>query len=198
MNPVTLFKLFFMPTRGWQDLLRTRPSVPRLFMLHVIPFSLIPSLMIYVAGMNNSIPLLDVMPGINILLVSISFFIIQLIAVPVMAIVLRQLGEVAEVQPNYRDSFILASVAPTPLWLAPVFLIVPNTLVILAVFTLAMMAAFGIIFYSLPTLHNIKDEARALYYYGGIVMAGMIAYASLVLSIVVIWGSLQRLDFAIA
>lgn len=193
MHPVTMFKLFFMPTRGWQDLLRTQPSVPRLFMLHVIPFSLIPSVMLYIAGINHSIPMLEQMPSGNILLVSVAFFIIQLIAVPVMAIVLRQLGEVAEVHTNYRDSFILASVAPTPLWMAPVFLVVPNTLVILVVFTLAMMAAFGIIFYSLPTLHNIKDEARALYYYGGIVMAGMIASASLVLSVIVIWGSLLRL-----
>ncbi|MBU3737034.1 MAG: YIP1 family protein, partial [Methylobacterium sp.] len=135
MNPVTLFKLFFMPTRGWQDLLRTRPSVPRLFMLHVIPFSLIPSLMIYVAGMNNSIPLLQEMPSGNTLVVSVSFFVIQLIAVPIMASILRQLGEVADVHPSSRDSFILASVAPTPLWLAPVFLVVPSTTVILVVFT---------------------------------------------------------------
>jgi hypothetical protein len=198
MNPVTLFKLFFMPTKGWQDLLSTQPSIPRLFMLHVIPFSLIPSLMIYIAGMNNSFPLLEIMPSSNMLLVAVSFFVIQLIAVPIMATVLRQLGEVAEVHPNYKDSFILAAVAPTPLWLAPVFLIVPNILFILAIFTLAMMAAFGIIFYGLPTVLNVRDEGRALFYFGGIVMAGMVASAFLFLCVLVIWGSLQSLQFAAA
>lgn len=196
MNPVTLFKLFFMPTKGWQDLLSTQPSIPRLFMLHVIPFSLIPSLMIYIAGMSNSFPLLEVMPSSNMLLVAISFFVIQLIAVPIMATVLRQLGEVAEVHPAYKDSFILAAVAPTPLWLAPVFLIVPNILVIFAVFTLAMMAAFGIIFYGLPTVLNVRNEGRALLYFGGIVMAGMVASAFLVVCMLVIWGSLRTLQFA--
>lgn len=196
MNPVTLFKLFFMPTKGWQDLLSTQPTMPRLFLLHVVPFSLIPSLMLYIAGINNSVPLLKIMPSGNMLLVAVAFYVIQLIAVPIMATILRQLGEVAEVHPSYKDAFILAAVAPTPLWLAPIFLIVNNTLVILAIFTLAMMAAFGIIFYGLPTLLNVKDEGRALMYYGGIVIAGMVASAFLVLCVLVIWGSLQGLNLA--
>ena len=198
MNPVTLFKLFFTPTRGWQDLLSTQPSIPRLFMLHVVPFSLIPSLMFYVANMNNTFPMLEALPGNKMLLVAVSFFVIQLISVPIMATVLRQLGEVAEIRASYRDSFILASVAPTPLWLAPVFLFVPNLLLILGVITLAMMAACGIIYYGVPTLFKVSDEGRAMFYFGGVVMAGMIASAFLVVCALVIWGSLQGLHFAVA
>lgn len=195
MNPVTLFKLFFMPTRGWQDLLNARPSVPGLFMLHVLPFSLIPSVMIYVAGINNALPLLQELSSGRLALVAVSFYVIQLIAVPVMATVLRQLGEVADVHPSYKEAFILAAVAPTPLWMAPLFLWVPNLLVIMAVFTLAMMAASGIIYYGVPAVFNVRNEDRAMLYFGGIVMAGMIASAFLVVCALVIWGSLQGLQF---
>ena len=196
MNPVTLFKLFFRPTQGWLDLLRTQPSIPRLFMLHVIPFSLIPSLSLYLAGVHHSLPLFEALPANKMLLVAASFFVIQLIAVPFMATVLRQLGEVAEIHPSYKEAFILAAVAPTPLWMAPLFLWVPDLRVVLAVFTLAMMAACGIIFYGVPTLFKVKDEGQAMFYFGGVVVAGMIASAFLTVCVLVIWGSLENLTFS--
>lgn len=196
MNPVTLFRLFFTPTRGWQDLLSSHPSIPRLFMLHVIPFALIPSVMIYLAGRNNTLPILELLPDSKLLLVAIAFFIIQLIAVPVMAMVVRQLGEVAEIHPSFRDSFILAAVAPTPLWMAPIFLAIPNTLILLAVITLALMASAGFIYYGVPTVFNIKEEGHAMLYFGGILIAGVVASGFLMVCTLVIWGGLQNLQFA--
>ena len=55
MSISTLFKLFFSPTQGWQALISKRAPVHRLFLLHVVPFSLIPPLMIYMAGNKGQI-----------------------------------------------------------------------------------------------------------------------------------------------
>ena len=146
MHPLTLFRLFLSPTQGWRDLMEDRPSIHRLYLLHVIPFALIPSLMIYIAGQEHSQRFLDLLPGNKLIIVAVAFFLVQLVIVPAMASIVRQLAEVAEIHPSYREAFTLAAVAPTPLWLAPLFLTIPDILVNIGITSLAMLASAGLIY----------------------------------------------------
>ena len=196
MNPLTLFKLFFTPTKGWEDLMAKQPSMHRLYMLHVIPFSLIPPLMIYIAGNKHSELFFDLLPGNKLIIVAIAFFIVQLAIVPVMASILRQLAEIAEVHPSYKDAFTLAAVAPTPLWMASLFLVVPSILVNIAITSLAMMAAAGFIYYGIPTVFKIREQGHALLLFGAILMAGVTAWGVLMVCTLMVWGSVQNLHFA--
>ncbi|HEY8119171.1 MAG TPA: Yip1 family protein [Methylophilaceae bacterium] len=196
MNPITLFKLFFTPTKGWEALIQSQPSLHRLYMLHVIPFSLLPPLMIYIAGNNHSEMFFDLLPGNKLIIVSVAFFLVELVAVPAMAIVVRQLAEVAEIHPSYKEAFTLAAVAPTPLWMAPVFLAVPSILVNILVTSLAMMASAGFIYYGIPTVFRIKEPGHALLLFGAILMAGVIAWGFLMVSTLMVWGAVQNLQFA--
>ena len=67
MNLSTLFKLFWSPTDGWKQLLKACPSIPKLFILHVVPLSCIPPLMIfYSAKSADTFLLVDMLsPTIN-------------------------------------------------------------------------------------------------------------------------------------
>ena len=141
MNLTTLFKLFWSPTAGWQELLDTRPSIPRLFLLHVVPLACIPPLMIFFASKStDAFLLVDILPPHKLALVGLIFFMIQLMAVPMMALIIKQLGEIANIQPSYQSAFTLAAVAPTPLWLSALILLIPNFLVLVSLGTLALMA----------------------------------------------------------
>lgn len=197
MNPMTLFKLFFKPTAGWEALIASQPSMHRLFLLHVIPFALIPSVMIYIAGTRDSLMFFDLLPESKLLLVSFILLLVQLTMVPVMAIIVRQLAEIADSHPSYQQSFILAAVAPTPLWMAPVFLVVPSMMVNMAVTSLAMMAAAGFIYYGVPTVFKIKERGHAHLLFGAILVAGVIAWGFLMVCTLVVWGSVQNLNFAL-
>lgn len=197
MNPMTLFKLFFKPTAGWQALIASQPSMHRLFLLHVIPFALIPSVMIYIAGTKQTLMFFDLLPGNKLLLVSFILFLVQLAVVPVMATIVRQLAEIADSHPSYKQAFTLAAVAPTPLWMAPVFLIVPDMLVNMAVTTLAMMAAAGFIYYGIPTVFKIKEQGHVYLLFGAILVAGVVAWGFLMVCTLVVWGSVQNLNFAV-
>lgn len=197
MNPMTLFKLFFKPTAGWEALMASQPSMHRLFLLHVIPFALIPSVMIYIAGTNQTIMFFDLLPGNKLVLVSLILFLVQLVVVPVMATILRQLAEVADSHPNYRQAFILAAVAPTPLWMSPVFLIVPDVIVNIVVTILAMMASAGFIYFGIPTVFKIKEQGHVYLLFGAILVAGVVAWSFLMVCTLVIWGSVQNLQFAV-
>jgi hypothetical protein len=50
MNILALPKMIFSYTEGWDDLVRMRPTVAKVFALYVVPMSLIPPLMIFYAG----------------------------------------------------------------------------------------------------------------------------------------------------
>lgn len=197
MNPVTLFKLFFTPTAGWEELIASKPTMHRLFLLHVLPFSLIPPVMIYIVGQSHTILFFDLLPGSKLLLVSVILFFIQLVVVPVMASILRQLAEIADSHPSYREAFVLAAVAPTPLWMAPIFLFVPDIIVNIGITSLAMMASAGFIYYGIPTVFKVREQGHVYLLFGAILMAGATAWGFLMVSTFVIWGSVQNLQFAV-
>ncbi len=197
MNPMTLFKLFFKPTAGWESLMASQPSMHRLFLLHVLPFAMIPPVMIYFVGKSHTILFFDLLPGSKLILVSLILFFVQLVVVPVMASIIRQLAEIADSHPTYRESFILAAVAPTPLWMAPVFLVVPDIIVNIGITSLAMMASAGFIYYGIPTVFKIKEQGHVHLLFGAVLMAGATAWGFLMISTFVIWGSVQNLQFAV-
>lgn len=198
MHPLTLFRLFLSPTQGWKDLMQTQPTIHQLYLMHVIPFALIPPLMIYIAGSNRSLLFFDLLPGNKLIVVAVAFFLVQLVIVPAMASIVRQLAEIAEVHPPYKDAFILAAVAPTPLWMAPIFLVIPDILLNLGITSLAMMASAGFIYYGVPSVFKIKEQGHALLLFGAILMAGVIAWGFLMVCTLLVWGSVQNLQFATA
>lgn len=195
MNPLNLFWLFASPARGWSRLVHARPSIHRLYLLHVIPFSLIPPLMVYFAGSKYGGQFFPLMGASKLLLVAAIFFLIELVAVPVMGVIIRQLGEVAEIHPSYKDAFMLAAVAPTPLWMAPVFLLVPSVMLNLLVVALAMMAAAGLIYYGIPSVFRLKEKGHAMLLFGAVLIAGVVAWGFLMVSTLVVWGGVQSLQF---
>lgn len=195
MNLTTLFKLFWTPTAGWHELLAAKPSMPRLFMLHVVPLASIPPLMIFLTAMSaDSTFLIGILSPRKLILVGLILFIIQLMAVPMMALLIKQLGEVVNIQPTFQSAFTLAAVAPTPLWLSALLLVAPSFIVLVTFGSLALMASFGLIYYGLPLVFEIKGKDNAAMYFGGVMIAGTVALAFLMLSTLVILGSLQNLS----
>lgn len=194
MSLLNLFWLFFVPTKGWRHLTQSKPSLHRLFLLHVVPLSLIPPLFVYFAAGHYATDLLPVLSPFKLFLVSLILFLVELIAVPAMALILRQLAEIADVHPSYHDAFILAAVAPTPLWLMPIMFLIPNMAINLIALTLALMATVGFIYYGTPVVFKIKERGHAMLLFGAILTAGVVAWVSLMVSTLVVLGSVQSLQ----
>jgi len=193
MSLLNLFWLFAVPTKGWRHLMQSRLSMHRLYLLHVVPLSLIPPLFIYFAAGKYAGDLLPVLSNPKLMLVAVILFVVELVAVPVMALIVRQLAEVAEIQPSFHDSFTFAAVAPTPLWLAPITFLIPNMTVNLVALTLALMATVGFIYYGIPAVFRIKEKGHAILMFGAVLTAGVIAWVFLMISTLVVLGSVQNL-----
>lgn len=193
MSLLNLFWLFVVPNKGWRHLMQSRLSMHRLYLLHVVPLSLIPPLFIYFAAGNYAGDILPVLSQAQLLLVSIILFIVELVAVPLMALLLRHLAEIADSHPSYHDAFTLAAVAPTPLWLVPIVFLIPNMLVDLIALTMALMATAGFIYYGIPTVFRIKERGHAMLLFGAVLTAGIIAWVFLMVATLVVLGSVQNL-----
>lgn len=197
MNPLILFSLFATPARGWSRLVHSKPSIPGIFFLHVVPFSLIPPLMLYVAGGKYGGHFFPTMSPTKLLLIALILFLVELAAVPIMGMLIRQLGELGEIHPSFKDSFIIAAVAPTPLWMAPIFLLVPNALVIVVVISLALMATAGLLYYGIPVMFRMKEQGHATLVFGAVLIAGTVALGFLMVCTLVVWSSIQNLQYAL-
>ncbi|HEY9278301.1 MAG TPA: Yip1 family protein [Methylotenera sp.] len=193
MSLLNLFWLFFVPTKGWRHLMQAKYSMHRLYFLHVVPLSLIPPLFIYFEAGNYAVDLLPVLSKAQLLLVATILFIVELVAVPLMGLILRQLAEVADAHPSYHDAFTLAAVAPTPLWLVPIVFLIPNMLVGLIALTMALMATVGFIYYGIPSVFRIKERGHAMLLFGAVLTAGVIAWVFLMVATLVVLGSVQNL-----
>jgi hypothetical protein len=165
----------------------------RLYLLHVVPMSLIPPLFIYCAAGRYAGNLLPVLSDSKLLLVALILFVVELASVPVMALIIRQLAEVAEIHPTYHQAFTFASVAPTPLWLAPIVFLIPDMTVNLIALTMALMATVGFIYYGAPAVFHVKERGHAILLFGAVMTAGVIGWTLLMIVTLVVLGSVQNL-----
>lgn len=196
MHPISLFWLFAAPNKGWQQLVNSRPTLHRIYLLHVLPFSLIPPIMMLLAG-HAGMPMFQLVSRPKLALIAIALFLVQMVVVPLMAGVVRHLAEIIDCHPTYRETFLLAAIAPTPLWMAPICLFFPDLFVTLIIVALALMAAAGLIFYGIPAIFKIHDQGKILLIFGAILSAGMIAWGFLMVMTLVVWGAIQNLHLPI-
>jgi hypothetical protein len=179
---------------GWPELSRIHPSVARLFAFLVVPLSLVPPLMYAyaeVAAPGAVLPLVE--PPLQweeLAVVGIVFFAIELADVALMASYIQQLGELADVHPDYSTAYVLAAVAPTPLWLSALGLFVPslwfNVLLVIA----AWSCSVALIRNGVRPLFGIADEHKAMRFADAVTAAGVVVWIGMLLLFMMLLGML--------
>ena len=194
MNLITLYKLFATPSKGWKEVVKHNPPVHLLFIFYVVPLALIPSFIIGHADRTHMWELLSLINPHSLPLVGSALFVVQLIVVAMMAVVMRQLADLADTKISFQSAFTLAAICPTPLWLSAIALLIPNSLVVIAAVCLAMMASVGLMYYGVPQIYKVKNQGQSMLLFGGILIAGVVAMGFLMVATLVIWGSVQNLS----
>lgn len=183
-------KMLHLPEfHGLEHVARAHLSVAKLFFLYALPLSIIPPLMLYYAGtMYRGALLLD-FTSAQLQTIGVVFFITELVMLFAMAALIQRIGEVIEFHPSFEDAFKLAVIAPTPLWLAPLFLFIPSFTVNLLVGPLALIAAGGLIYYSVPSVLKVEEKGHAMLLSGWICSAGMVAWAAMMYLTLLTWNA---------
>src|SRR3990172_2673831 len=176
MSPLQMPSMIWSFHKGWDELIKHRPSVSRVFGLVVFPMSLLPPAMIYWAGGNyGDVFIAGVSPEQWHAAAGI-FFLAELLTVPFMAWLMHLASRANDVAANFRECFTLASIAPIPLWLSSLVVFVPNLVVGVLVGGLALLCSLGLTFRGVYALLHMHDDVRALQIATVLTGAGLLAW----------------------
>lgn len=176
MSPMQMPKMILSFHAGWDELIKVHPSISRIFVLLVLPFSLLPPAMIFHAGGNyGDVFAAGVTPGQWHASAAI-FFVAELLTVPVMAWLMHLVCRANDVPAPYPTCFTLAAIAPIPLWISSLVLFVPNLAVGVVVGALALLCSLGLTYRGVYALLRMRDDIRAFQMATVVTGAGLFAW----------------------
>lgn len=171
----------------WETFARNHTSVWKLFLLYAVPLSVVPPIMIYYAGSTYGEHLLLVLSDMQLQIIVIVFFLAELVMTFLVAYTIQRFGEVVDINPAFEDAYKLAVVAPTPLWLAPLFLFIPSLIFNVTMVAAALIISGILIFYSVPSILKVEEKGHAMLLSGSILAAGQIAWAAMMYLTLLTW-----------
>lgn len=189
MNPMMFPKMLTSHAEGWDWLMRIHPSVARMYLAYVIPMSIIPpAMLLYASRTYSDVPMLQISAD-KAWFIALVFFVTELVMVPIMGRVVQSIGNVADAHPPYHDAFALAAVVPTPLWLAPLALFIPNLYFAILVMIVALGASAALIYQGVDRVFGLTDEGQTLLVAGSVFAAGLVAWVAMMGLAFVTWGA---------
>jgi hypothetical protein len=172
---------------GWDLFTHGHLPVMQLFLYLTLPLSVIPPVMIYYAGLAYGGVTLPALNASQLQIICAVLFMAELAMTFVVAYVIQSLGEVIEIRPDYADAYKLAVLVPIPLWVAPLFLFVPNFILNLTVGAFALLISGRLIFYAVPQILKVKVRRHATLLSGAVLAAGLVAWSAMMYITLVTW-----------
>ena len=168
---------------GWEEIDRSRFSSAWFFKCLVLPMSLLPPVLYAFAELVHpgavfplSVPALTPM---QLVVSGVVFYIAQLLMVGYMAMLIQRMSLVRDHDPGYDSAYALAAIAPVPLWLASLSLLVPSIPFVVAAGAVAWVASILLIRHGVRPLLHIADEKTAHYVANVVTVAGVAAWIGL-------------------
>ena len=181
MSILQIHKLFLAPQQGWDEIAQTQPSAFRLFILLVLPFSLIPPLMLEYAGQHLGAVMFPNAAGQAWSVTALVFLFAELATVPLMAWAIRSVAHSKGVASDYRAAFTLAAIAPVPLWLSSLILFSDQIALIVAMLVLGIGGSVVLIFRGVESILRVDEGLIAFDIAYTVTALGLIAWVVLVM-----------------
>ncbi|MFZ2268241.1 MAG: YIP1 family protein [Azonexus sp.] len=172
-------------TEGWSDIERNHPPARSLLFGLVMPLSIIPPAMYAFAEMaypGAVFPLsVPAMTGDQLLTSGIVLFLVQLTMVSFMAMLIQRMAMAQDHDPGYENAYTLAAIAPVPLWLSSLALLVPSLTVNVLVVAAAWVASAALIRHGVRPLLKVDDARKTHYISNLVTAAGVLAWFGLLI-----------------
>lgn len=185
MKFATITRMPFSAQAVWPELARLDSQIAQLFLWLVVPLSLLPPFMIYMAGTHYGDAFL---PGFTAKpwgKIAALFFFGELISVAVMGGLIRQVAANWHGQISYRNAYLLASIAPIPLWLSSLGLFFTSLLLNAIASCIALGLSCALIYRGVQAFCAIKEDIEAAAITQVVFGAGMMVWG-LLLSLLIL------------
>lgn len=151
-------KMIFSFHSGWDELREIHPSIVKVSLALVLPLSLLPVLMIALAGYLHGN---YYMPGVSVQRwydVAGLFFLGELVTVPLMAWVIHLIAKDKGHPVEFHDSYLLAAVTPIPLWLSSLSLLLPSMQFNAVLSFVGLAASASLLYHGVRSILGIEEE----------------------------------------
>lgn len=181
MNLITVVRLPFTRSVGWKELQQRRPSIPLLAWAIVFPMSLLPPLMLYYAGTHHGDAFVTGFGDREWRFITTILFLAELLTFFVMGWLIHAVvNGTRELSIDYHDAYLLAALAPLPLWSAAVVLLIPSLLLNALAVLVALGISCSLIYHGLQALCRRTDgDIVAMSATYTIMAAGVLAWGLL-------------------
>lgn len=181
MKLTALYKMPFSRDAIWPDLARAdgTANVP-IFWRLVLPLSILPPAMIYMAGSYYGDAFMQGYSAKSWGWVALFFFLAEIVSVTLMGWLIKQVAQTWHGHIDYPNAYVLAAIAPIPLWLSSLGLLVPSLGFNMALSAGALMLSSGLIYQGVHTLCNVKEDVEAAAITQAVFGAGFIIWGLMI------------------
>lgn len=159
MNPITVLRLPFTRSVGWKELQQRRPSIPLLAWAIVFPMSLLPPVLLYYAGTHYGDAFVAGFADREWRFITTILFLAELLTFFVMGWLIHAVvNSSRQLRIDYQDAYLLAALAPLPLWSAAIVLLIPSLLLNALAVLVALGISISLVYHGLQALCQRQDE----------------------------------------
>ncbi|HEY8118244.1 MAG TPA: Yip1 family protein [Methylophilaceae bacterium] len=194
MNPIRLIR--YATDNAWESM-EKKPSVMQMVWMYVVPLSLVPSVVLYLVVRTYPKLFMDILPGDRVMLVSMELFVGQIVSILMMAWISRNLAEMVNLKPSFRDSLLVIATSVTPFWLVSVFYLIPSIPFNLVMHGIATLASITLVYYGVNNIFGLKRRGAAAMLAGAIVCTAALGFAVLLVCTLISWNDIQHLQFSL-
>ncbi|WP_404364761.1 Yip1 family protein [Marinobacter sp.] len=180
---MTISRLFQLPFSGngpWLELKRLNLSIPFLAWVVVVPMSFLPPLMLYYAGTHYGDSFMTGFADKEWRFITTILFLAELLTFFVMGWLIRAVLDSQKMEISYQEAYLLAAVAPIPLWLSSLALLVPVLAVSVVAVSVGMFLSCALIYQGIRSMcHRTDDDVVAMSATYTIMAASLLAWGLL-------------------
>lgn len=180
MNVSSLLKLPFSSDGGWGELQSRQLSIPMLAWFIVVPMSLLPPVMLYYAGTHYGDDFIAGFAGKEWRFITTILFLAELLTFFVMGWLIHAVAESHKLEVSYNNAYLLAAIAPLPLWLSSLALLVPSVTFSVIVVLAAMALSCTLVYQGLRSMcGRTPDDVLTMSATYTVMAASLLAWALL-------------------
>ncbi len=184
MNMSLIFGLPFS-IKSWSELQQKNLSIPLLAWLLVVPLSFIPPVLMYYAGTHYGDNFFPGFADKDWRFITTTLFLAELLTFFVMGWLIHSVLEGHKVSVSYHDAYLVAAIAPLPLWLSALALLVPVLLFNVLVVAIALALSIALVYRGCKAVSGAAgNEMASMSATYTIIAAAFLAW---VLLLVIIW-----------
>jgi len=162
MTMHSLLLLPFSADEGWPALADRKPEYWHVFLLVVVPLSILAAAMVYVAGATHPEMLPNSGHERDRFTVAWLFLMMEFLSVGFMGLFIRNTAEAYGFHLDLPGAYLLASLFPVPMWLSSLGLLLPNLAWTALVALAGLGLSCGLVYHGLEGLARSRQGGTAL------------------------------------